>query len=466
MSDAATINGWLAGSPYSFPKDLEGESTASALLTEQVRIVRRHMALQHKFEATTSAIRAELERDFDVRLVYESNAIEGVQASFPETRELLNALDQRTSLSAATFRQQVVEDKKLVEVIGHGRALQFVHELASSLQDRRLREVDLRNIHRLAMAHEPRIAGHYKTTDNEIAGRKDFLTARSDDVGHHMRLLIEWLNGAQIHGPLLATVVHAWLADIHPFEDGNGRVARLLANYVLYRSRWPCLIVRSGPEREEYYEALKHSDAGGDIAPLFGLFVKGLNRSLSELDDPSFARSIIEADLWQSDDFEAWAGLHQTFTARLQQALAQRGLTLDVIGWLGPADFLYLKRRNRSGNGWFAKVRGSDRDLDLLLWFGFQSEILVSSAGGQLVAGPSIFISERDRAAIAMHPYRPLWADKRLTVHELTLQAVAGQDRLLLRQHGNVSAFSIDSGVGALATALRDMVDTDGFSGN
>lgn len=426
-------------------------------------MVQRHGALQQKFETTTHAIRAELERDFDVRLVYESNAIEGVQATFPETRGLLMTLDHSASLSAATFRQQVVEDKKLVEVIGHGRALQFVRELASSLQDRRLREVDLRNIHRLSMAHEPRIAGHYKTTDNEIAGRKDLLTARSDDVGHHMRLLIEWLNDAQIHGPLLATVVHAWLANIHPFEDGNGRVARLLANYVLYRSRWPCLIVRSGPEREEYYEALKHSDAGGDIGPLFGLFVKGLNRSLSELADPSFARSIIEADLRQSDDFEAWTGLHHTFTARLQQALARRGLTLDVVGWLGPADFLYLKRHDPSGNAWFAKVRASDRHLDLLLWFGFQSETLVSSAGAQLVTAPSIFISERDRAAIAMHPYRPLWEDERLTVHEMTLQAVAGQDRLLLRQYRNVGAFSIDRGVGAVATALRDMVDTNTF---
>ncbi len=460
MSEAATINDWLAGSPYSFPDDLEGESTAAALLTEQLRIVQRHGALQRTFEATTQAIRAELERDFDVRLVYESNAIEGVQATFPETRELLNTLDTRASLSAATFRQQVVEDRKLVEVIGHGRALQFVRELASSLPDRRLREVDLRNIHRLAMAHEPRIAGHYKTTDNEIAGRKDLLTARSDDVGHHMRLLIEWLNDAQIHGPLLATVVHAWLANIHPFEDGNGRVARLLANYVLYRSRWPCLIVRSGPEREEYYEALKHSDSGGDIAPLFGLFVKGLNRSLSELADPSFARSIIEADLRQSDEFEAWAGLHNTFTTRLREALGRRGLTLDVVGWLGPADFLYLKQRDPSGNGWYAKVRASDHGLDLLLWFGYQSETLTSAAGTKLVSAPSIFVSERDRAAIAMHPYRPLWEDGRLAVHEVTLQAVAGQDRLLLRQHDNVRAFSIDRGIGALATALRGMAET------
>lgn len=105
-------------------------------------------------------------------------------------------------------------------------------------------------------------------------------------------------------------------------------------------------------------------------------------------------------------------------------------------------------------------MRASDHGLDLLLWFGYRSKTLTSAVGTKLVSAPSIFVSERDRAALTMHPYRPLWEESRLAVHEVTLQAVAGQDRLLLRQHDNVSAFSIDRGIGALATALRGIAET------
>ena len=457
VSDAATINEWLRGSPYSFPTDEGGEQAAGDLLGDQWRVLQRQQDLRRKLEERAEALRLELERDFDVRLVFESNAIEGVQTSFPETRELMKLVQQADVLSAVTFRQQVMEDRKLLEVVGHGQALRFVRELASGFSDRRLREVDIRNIHALAMAHDGRIAGHYKVTDNAILGREDLLTARSDDVGHHMHQLVEWLNDAPIHGPLLATVVHAWIANIHPFADGNGRVARLLANYVLYRDHWPCLIVRSGVEREEYYDSLKHSDGGGDISPLFALFVKGLHRSLTEMGDPTFARKIFEADLDRAEEFETWAALHGTFTRRLNACLSERGLRMEVVGWLQPADYLYLKRREPSGNGWFAKVRSDDRPLDILLWFGYQSEELVAAATSPFRNAPSIFVSERDRAPVAMHPYRPLWNDSRLAVHEISLQPISGRDRLLVRRANEVTQCSLDDGIGALAAALSDL---------
>ena len=127
--------------------------------------------------------------------------------------------------------------------------------------------------------------------------------------------------------------------------------------------------MRSGAERGEYYEALKHSDDGGDIGPLFALFVKGLHRSLTETADPAFARRIFEADLGKTEAFDAWAGLHNAFTNRLSQSLERRGLRMEVVGWLQPADFLYLQRRDPAGNGWYAKVRSEDRRVDFLLWF-------------------------------------------------------------------------------------------------
>lgn len=239
------------------------------------------------------------------------------RTTFEETREIFrHPIDQATS--AVSFSMGIEADPKLLEVLGHITALRFVRELTTNLQFGQLREVDIRNIHRLTMQAEPRIAGHYKTTDNVISGRNPhYLTARAEDVSLHVAQLVAWMNTCQIHGPLAAAVVGAWLADIHPFEDGNGRVSRLVVNYGLLRSNWPCLIIRSGADRQRYYEALAASDAG-DISALFSLNLDGLNRTLTELEDPDLTRSLVERDSGAAAALRCWTRVHHVFAAELR----------------------------------------------------------------------------------------------------------------------------------------------------
>lgn len=71
------------------------------------------------------------------------------------------------------------EDPKLTEVIGHRDAVQFVRQLATDIGHSGLREIDVRNLHRMLMASEPRIAGQYKVFDNQISGSKELLRART-----------------------------------------------------------------------------------------------------------------------------------------------------------------------------------------------------------------------------------------------------------------------------------------------
>lgn len=457
MTNATTINAWLQGSPYLMPVDEPGEARAEALMAALVAIRQRQSAVQQTYEQQAVEIRTELDRDFGARLVFESNAIEGVTSTFEETKSFLS--DDRTEfLAAYTFGAGVEADTKLLEVVGHGRALRFVRELADDLGGRPIRESDVRNVHALAMASEPRIAGRYKTTDNRIGGRNSsYLTARSDDVGWHMHQLVDWLAGTSIHGPLVSAVVSAWLADIHPFEDGNGRVSRLLANYVLFRNGWPCLIVRAGPDRERYYDALASSD-GGDIGPLFGLFVDGLNRTLSEMEDPDFARTLLRRDLERSDPFEPWRAQLLQFTLQLRHEVEALGLLFDVVGSIGSSDFAWLERRDPAGNGWWAKVRSNrDHDLDLLLWFGYQSDELLASSEPGLKRTPSIFVSERDRSPYALHPYRPLWSDDRLAVREVSLSPHAGRARACVRTSRELSMMEMPVAARTLAAALSGL---------
>ena len=64
-----------------------------------------------------------------------------------------------------------------------------------------------------------------------------------------------------------AGIAHAHFETIHPFLDGNGRIGRVLNNYLLIREGFPPLIVRN-KEKERYYSALRSSDDSRNCKPM------------------------------------------------------------------------------------------------------------------------------------------------------------------------------------------------------
>lgn len=89
----------------------------------------------------------------------------------------------------------------------------------------------------------------------------------SDAVPTEMCRLIEWCNNAEMSPFILAAVAHLWFVTIHPFDDGNGRISRTLADMFLSRldedsARYYSMSAEINRKKKSYYEALERAQRG------------------------------------------------------------------------------------------------------------------------------------------------------------------------------------------------------------
>ncbi|MEA3435799.1 MAG: Fic family protein [Thermodesulfobacteriota bacterium] len=120
----------------------------------------------------------------------------------------------------------------------------------------------------------------------------EYMPPKTKDVSRLVSKFLDWLNSDKIKElnlVILAGIVHYEIARIHPFIDGNGRVARLTASLVLYKSgfdhrRFFALDDYYGENRPAYYAALKTVQAGkGDITKWLEYFTDGVLYSIDKV---------------------------------------------------------------------------------------------------------------------------------------------------------------------------------------
>ena len=102
-----------------------------------------------------------------------------------------------------------------------------------------------------------------------------------------MRQFLEWFNGDATTEPVLkAALAHLWFVTIHPFDDGNGRIARAIADMALARSegssqRFYSMSAQIREERGEYYGILERTQRGTmDVTAWMEWFLGCLTRAI------------------------------------------------------------------------------------------------------------------------------------------------------------------------------------------
>lgn len=381
-------------------------------------------------------------------LVAESNRMEGIPTSARDVRELARVKRDLLDLDVGGFLAHVRDDPRLLESLGLYRAYEIADEWAHAAL--RPREFELRALHKMVMPML-RSGGQYKTEQNRI-GQSEHTPTEPWDVSREMRDLSAWLAGGTGDAVLDAAVVHAWLAHIHPFDDGNGRMSRLMANLALVQAHYPPLLLKSQSDRGEYLDALAASDRG-DILPLYDLFVRSLHRTVRTMERPDYVFAKIRGDLLASSPqrYEAWLKQAAALAECLNQKTKQTAWTVELMGFPSPEGFELLEERNAAGNCWFVKFKRGGI-AEWLLWFGFRSDGLVDLIPGPR-PWPSIFFGERDDDPSAVHPFSTSFAADGLRPGEIYLAPGAIQPATV-RWDAQVVEMQIDQAASQIVRAL------------
>lgn len=192
-----------------------------------------------------------LKGEFLVEYVYNSTSIEGNTLSLNETRLVL---EEGITIRGKSLREHL-------DVTNQKEALAWIAQL---VQDKKkIRESDILTLHRITLKGiSDSWAGKYKASQNRVLGSK-LKTTPPYKVGSEMNNFISELNTNQTkYNPIeLAAFAHHELVRIHPFIDGNGRVARLLCNLILMKHGYTPIMVRVR-DRKKYFACLEKAHFG------------------------------------------------------------------------------------------------------------------------------------------------------------------------------------------------------------
>lgn len=217
--------------------------------------------LQEKIRAhrpLTAAESRQLREYYRIGLTWSSNALEGNTLTETETKVVL---EDGITIGGKPLRDHF-------EAVGHSEAFDLLCRLAGGTE---ITEADILSMHRLFYHRiDEANAGKYRRERIIVTGT-DFAFPPPSRLKTLMRRFVAEIPElrAARHPVEFAALLHARLVNIHPFQDGNGRTARLLMNLALLQSGYPITIIPP-VIRADYLEAVKDGNRE-DFGPFINL---------------------------------------------------------------------------------------------------------------------------------------------------------------------------------------------------
>ena len=169
-----------------------------------------------------------------------------------------------------------------------------------------------------------------------------FEAPRADKLEKEMTEFLEWFEHQKDIDPILkAGIAHFWFVTIHPFEDGNGRIARAIADMALARAdkvadRFYSLSTQIESERKDYYNQLeKQQRSTPEISDWLEWFLNCLERAISRAEQ-TLSNVFFKAELWNKISFN--------FINQRQRFIINRMLEDNLEGHMNTSKYAKLAK--------------------------------------------------------------------------------------------------------------------------
>ena len=221
------------------------------------------VALWQSKQITTDAALAEALNGHSIAFAYHSGKIENEKITYHDTREIFehDGVTSYTGDLRTLFEIRNAKEANEYFLSAFNAGLPISETLIKEFQ--RLLTQNTYDTRRWQLGERP---GEYKKHDY-VTGKEE-IGAPPEDVKEEMDELLEELQDFPSEKVLTAAAFfHVKFENIHPFADGNGRVGRLVMNYLLVLHNHPPIIIHE-EDRKKYYEALEAWDISQDINPM------------------------------------------------------------------------------------------------------------------------------------------------------------------------------------------------------
>ena len=210
-------------------------------LVEKLEKIRNNFQKEWK-KIPPSAKEKDLQ-EIAIAFTYNTNAIEGSTITLEETRLILE--------------DKVAPNKPIRDIReteSHAAAFLQMLKTKEKISDKLL----LKWHEEIFRETKPDIAGTFRNYQVRVG---PYLAPDWQNVENLMKQLIAFINESNLNSVELAARAHYMFEKIHPFGDGNGRIGRLLMNYILWKNGYPMLIIEYS-KRKSYYKALQQPEEG------------------------------------------------------------------------------------------------------------------------------------------------------------------------------------------------------------